>query len=200
MPKPMRRAHQLVDDDETLARWLADAAVGRLATIDEDGYPIIKPVNFAYEDGHVYFHSALEGEKLDDIRRNPMVGFEVDRLFSVTPPPERGCQTHCFYQSVVARGRARILDDTTERGLKEHALRLIVAKYAPKVVDAPLDTVDATAVVEITIEHMTGKEDFGQRWSPELKRAVARLLRERDGDAAAEEAIRRMGLAEPEQG
>jgi nitroimidazol reductase NimA-like FMN-containing flavoprotein (pyridoxamine 5'-phosphate oxidase superfamily) len=191
----MRRAFQLVENRGTLERWLAEAAVGRLATIDEHGYPIIKPVNFVYSDGKIYFHCALTGEKLDDIRRNPKVGFETDRVFAVTPPPERGCQTHCFYESIVARGHARILDNSTERPAKEEALRLLVAKYAPRVADRPLDTTDQTAVVEIAVEHMTGKEDFGQRWSAETKVAVARLLRERDG-AAADETIRRMGVIE----
>jgi uncharacterized protein len=195
MPRPMRRAFQLVEDRDTLERWLAEAAVGRLATIDEHGYPIVKPVNFVYSEGKIYFHSALSGEKLDDIRRDPRVGFEVERVFAVTPPPERGCQTHCFYESIVVRGQARILDDAMERPAKVEALKSLVAKYAPRVADRPLDTTDQTAVVEIAVEHMTGKEDFGQRWSAETKLAVARLLRERDG-AAADETIRRMGVTE----
>jgi uncharacterized protein len=189
--RSMRRDYQEVTERATLERWLDEALVGRLATVDEDGFPVIKPVNFAYADGRVYFHSATEGEKLDDIRRSVQVGFEVDRLITISEPPERGCQTHAFYQSIIIRGRARILED---RAAKEAALGLLVRKYSPAVADTPLKGVENTAVVEVIVERMTGKEDFGQRWPVERKLAVARLLYQRDGAAAAE-AIAHLGFS-----
>ncbi|MHB0875018.1 MAG: pyridoxamine 5'-phosphate oxidase family protein [Anaerolineae bacterium] len=185
MPRQMRRQFQQVDDAATLERWLQEAVVGRLATIDDDGYPLITPVNFVYADGRLYFHSATEGEKLDNLRQRPRVGFEVDRVLAVTPPPERGCQTHCLYRSAIVRGTARVLtDDDGER--KEWALCTLIRKYAPRMTDLALEGVAQTAVVEITIAHVTGKQDVGQRWSPERKLAVARELWQRDGEAAAE--------------
>lgn len=195
--RSMRRGHQQVTDPETLARCLREATVGRLATLDEHGYPVVKPVNFVFAEGSIYFHSAAAGEKLDDIRRYDRVGFEVDRVFAVVPPTERGCQTACFYQSVVIRGRARILDGEPDRPLKERALRLLVEKHAPAFVDTPLVTIDQTAVVAIEVESLTGKENFGQRWPRERKLAIARLLWERDG-ASADETIRLMGLSPDE--
>lgn len=193
MNRPMRRRYQQVEDVATLERWLMEAEVGRLATIDENGYPVVKPVNFVYRDGKVFFHSAAAGEKLDAIRRDARVGFEVDRLYAITQPLQRGCQTHCFYQCIIIRGRARLLDSVEEGPARERALRLLVAKYAPDFVDTPLVDVDQTAVVEITIEQISGKEDFGQKWSLERKLTVARVLLERDPQAA-KEVIARMGL------
>jgi nitroimidazol reductase NimA-like FMN-containing flavoprotein (pyridoxamine 5'-phosphate oxidase superfamily) len=190
----MRRKYQEVEDRAVLEGWLAEATVGRLATVDEDGYPVVKPVNFAYADGRIYFHSAREGEKLDDIRRDPRVGFEVDRLFALVPALERGCQAHCFYQSLIVRGRARILDGDANRAAHDRALRLLVDKHAPDFAGTPLQDPDQAAVVEIAVERMTGKEDFGQRWSPERKLAVARALLARDGEAAAD-VVARMGLS-----
>lgn len=195
--RQMRRRYQQVDDPATLERWLDEALVGRLATVDEDGFPVIKPVNFVYSGGKILFHSAREGEKLDDIRRDPRVGFEVERVYQITPPPERACQTHCFYESIVIRGRARIVDGPESRAEKEHALRLLARKYSGARSESPLETVDQTAVVEITIERMTGKEDFGQRWPAERKLRVAKLLYERDGGSAVP-IIARMGL-DPQQ-
>ena len=193
MPTLMRRAHQLVSDEAELSRWLAEAPVGRLATLDGSGYPVIIPLNFVYADGRIYFHSATEGAKLDDLRRHPQVGFEIDRLFAIAPPADRGCQTHAFYQSIVIRGRARVLDRAAEREARVHALQLLVEKYAPAVADRPMDTVDQTAVVEIIVDEMTGKEDFGQRMAPEAKRDLARRLLARDGDAARE-VVAKLGL------
>ena len=193
MSRPMRRGFSRVTDAAVLGEWLRAAPVGRLATVDEQGYPVVKPVNYVYADGRVYFHSAVEGEKLDDIRRDGRVGFQVERVFAVTPAPGRGCQAHCFYQCIIIRGRARILDRPEDAAEKERVLRLLIAKYAPGLEAGPLDNVDKTAVVAIAVEEMTGKEDLGQRWSPEQKLKVARLLFARDGDSALE-VIEQMGL------
>ncbi len=194
MPRAMRREYQLVTDRDVLERWLHEAVVGRLATVDEDGYPVIKPVNFVYHDGSIYFHGASAGEKLDGIARSDRVGFEIDHVIAVTPPPERGCQTHCLYRSVIVRGRARVLESPEDLAAKRRALELLIAKYSeasPVMAEA---AVRETAVVEIRVEHMTGKEDVGQRWSPERKRTVARLLRARDGDSSRE-AVEALGLS-----
>lgn len=194
MPRAMRREYQVVTDQDVLERWLHEAVVGRLATVDEDGYPVIKPVNFVYHDGSIYFHGASAGEKLDDIARCDRVGFEVDHVIAVTPPPERGCQTHCLYRSVIIRGRARVLVAAEDAATKRRALELLIAKHSDASAAMSEAAIQETAVVEIRVEHMTGKEDLGQRWSPERKRAVARLLVARDGDSARE-AVEALGLA-----
>ncbi len=191
--RAMRRQYQQVNDPTTLERWLNEAAVGRLATVDEDGFPTVKPVNFVYLDGKLYFHSAREGEKIDDIRRDARVGFEVDRLLAIVPSPERGCQTACLYESIIVRGRARVVDGPGSAALRERVLRELVAKHAPGSADGPLDDSDRAAVVEVTIDRMTGKQEVGQRWSPERRLAVARQLLASDGAAAAE-VIGKMGL------
>lgn len=193
MPRAMRRGYQEVTDHGLLEQWLQQATVGRLATVDEDGYPVIKAVNFVYQDGCIYFHGAPEGEKLDDIARCDRVGFEVDHVIAVTPPPERGCQTHCLYRSVIVRGRARVLDGPEDGAAKVRALEALIAKYADASPEMEAASVRGTAVVAIAVERMTGKEDVGRRWSPEHKRQVARLLVARDGEAARE-AIEALGL------
>ena len=47
--------------------------VGRMATINQEGVPVIKPVNFLYLDGKIYIHSSKKGEKVEDIRRESPV-------------------------------------------------------------------------------------------------------------------------------
>lgn len=196
MAERMRRAKQEVNDRATLLGWLDASAVGRLATIDAAGYPLVTPISFVQKDGVIYVHSAPVGEKLDNLRRDTRVGFEIDRQYAITPERERGCQTSAFYESIIVRGRARILDDSddADRTEKREALRLFVAKYSPKVVDAPLDDVPGTAVVRIDVESLTGKENFGRHWAAELRLQTARALRARDG-AAADETIRKMGFS-----
>ncbi len=70
---PMRRKHCEITNPAELERILAAATIGRMASIGKDGYPYITPVNFVYDQGCIYFHCALKGEKLDNIARNARV-------------------------------------------------------------------------------------------------------------------------------
>lgn len=201
MARAMRRSLQEVTDSATLESWLREAIVGRLATVDADGYPVIKPVNFVYHEGTIYFHCAREGEKLDDIHRDGRVTFEVDEVYAITPPVTRGCQVHCLYHSLIVWGLARILDDAGEREEKEKALQALIEKYAVPYEQGRTGMrekdIRDTAVVAIMPERMSGKEDLGQHWTSERKLEVARLLYRRDGEKSLP-VIARMGLSAEE--
>jgi len=71
----MRRKDSEITEKAEMIRILESTNIGRLATIDKEGYPYITPVNFIFYDGCVYFHCALEGEKLNNIGRCPKVCF-----------------------------------------------------------------------------------------------------------------------------
>lgn len=74
--RPMRRFRQQLPDDvcETI---LTKAYRGYLSVNGDGGYPYTTPVNFVYENGHVYFHSALQGHKIDALRACPKACFTV---------------------------------------------------------------------------------------------------------------------------
>lgn len=74
----MRRKQCEITDSKEIERILGATTIGRIATDGADGYPYITPVNFVYHKGNIYFDSAPEGEKLDNLSRNPNVCFEVD--------------------------------------------------------------------------------------------------------------------------
>ena len=74
----MRRKHEEISDKEEIGELLNRCRVGRLATLGQDGYPYITPLNYVYWQGSVYFHCARQGEKLDNIDMNDRVCFEVD--------------------------------------------------------------------------------------------------------------------------
>jgi hypothetical protein len=169
-----------------------------MATIGRDGYPYVTPVNFVYDQGCIYFHCALKGEKLDNIARESRVCFEVDIPMAYKDlgfDPEGGaCKLHQFYYSVIIRGEARVLPDG-ER--KAAALNALVAKHEPgrsfEPVAADMPACKACAVVEIKPRSMTGKSDLAQGKVPEERRAIARYLvqRGRPGDL---EAVAAMGF------
>ena len=141
---------------------LRSTKVGRLGLYDA-GYPYVVPVNFAFETGHIYFHSADTGTKIGLMKENPSVCFEVDQYIR-TVEASNLCGYDTAYRSVIAFGKARILEDAEE---KAKALRLIVSKYARPEEARKLETriVEAhrsshcsrTVVVDILIQQMTGK-------------------------------------------
>jgi len=194
----MRRKHCEVTDPKEMTRILASTNIGRMATMDAEGYPYITPVNFVFHAGCVYFHCAPKGEKLDNLTRDPRVCFEVDvplAYLEVGFNPERNpCRTHQLYHSLIIRGVARIVPDGE---LKTAALNALLAKhegnraFAAVTLDSPDNK--ACRVVEIMPEKMTAKSDLAQNRPPENRRFIAEKLAKRGlpGDL---EAVRAMGF------
>lgn len=194
----MRRAKYEITDMNRLIDIMNSTNIGRMASLDESGCPYITPVNFVFYEGRVYFHCAPEGEKLDNIKRDPRVCFEADVplayleiSFNDTGNP---CNTHQLFHSVVIRGKARILEDGR---LKTRALNALVAKHekneAFKPVSEDMPNYKACRVVEITPETITGKSDVAQTKTPERKFDLACSLAGRGlpGDLKA---IKAMGF------
>jgi nitroimidazol reductase NimA-like FMN-containing flavoprotein (pyridoxamine 5'-phosphate oxidase superfamily) len=155
----MRRSKKEIRDRETIDTLLKTAPVGRLGTIDSDGHPMIKPLNFVYDDGKIYFHTALGGEKIDDIRRNSRVVFELDLPIAYVKGDNIPCGARYLYRSVIIKGRAALVDDRVE---KVRALKSLMGKYQPEGGYGTFseEKLTVTGVVRIDIEEMTGKEDL----------------------------------------
>ena len=152
MFREMRRAKQRLSDAEA-REILEGGSFGVLACLGDEGYPYAVPLSYAVDGGHIYFHCAVEGAKLDAIRREERVSFCVVGM----DEPQRGEYT-THYASAIAFGRARIVEDADE---KRAALMCISCKYEPgddalsrQKIEAALDR---TAIVDIEIERLTGK-------------------------------------------
>jgi hypothetical protein len=155
----MRRERKEIRDRAILDEILDACPVGRLGTIGKDGYPRIKPLNFVYLDGRIYFHSAKEGEKIDDISRDSRVVFEVDEPIGYVKSDINPCSAKYLYRSMLIKGRAAIVHDDKER---LRALGFLMEKYQPEGGYGEFlpEKLAITAVVRINIEEMTGKEDI----------------------------------------
>lgn len=158
----MRRAKKEIKDETQIDEILANAHVGRLGTTGKDGYPMIKPLNFFHTGEHIYFHSATEGEKIEDILRDNRVCFEVDVPLRYVKAKGNPCTAFYHYRSVILKGRAEIINDDKE---KRMALKALMEKYQPGggYDDFPEEKLAITAVIRIDIEAMTGKEDITER-------------------------------------
>lgn len=158
----MRKIKKRITDMTVMTSLLNTSPVGRLGTVSRDGWPNIKPLNFAYNDWRIYFHCALEGEKMEEIRRDPRVCFEIDLPIGfVKGNQENPCRASYLYRSIIIRGRAAIVEDPAE---KQRGLDLLMAKYQPGggYGAYPEDKLGITAVVRIEIDDISGKEDLGK--------------------------------------
>lgn len=109
---------------DEIRELLSRASAGRLGMC-KSNEPYVVPVCFVYQDCKIFFHSAFEGKKMDFMRANPTVCFQVDEhsLASSSKP----CKFTMHYLSAVATGRVRFLTDSNE---KLKILKLLVGKYA----------------------------------------------------------------------
>ena len=74
-----------IKSKEKIKEFLNQEHTGHISSIDKNGYPQIIPMNFVYLDDAIYMHSHTKGEKLENIRQNQKVGFEVDRELEFLP-------------------------------------------------------------------------------------------------------------------
>ncbi len=149
----MRRNRQLLPEEESIA-ILENGTSGVLALLGDGGYPYAVPISYVYNDGKLYFHSALNGHKIDAIRRNELASFCVIAQDIVVP-----AEFTTRFRSVIAFGRIQIIDEPVE---KRRTAELLAAKYDPDNLgnlDREMEKgFDRMCMIELEIEHLTGKE------------------------------------------
>lgn len=152
MFREMRRKKQELAQEECV-KILNKGTSGVLAVSGDEDYPYAVPLSYVYHDWKIYFHCAKEGHKLDAIERNDKVSFCVIDQDRVIPE-----EYTTYFRSVIAFGKARKIEDEEE---KRKTLEILAVKYSPdqeglsKEIDGQLKRV---TMVELSIEHMTGKE------------------------------------------
>ena len=152
----MRRSDKEVTDRKEVEELLSNALVGRLGTC-LDNIPYITPVNFVYDKDKIYFHSAHEGRKIDNIKYNQQVCFEIDEIISIIPGRRMPCGSTTEYKSVIIFGDIRVVIDIDE---KTSALNKLIGKYAPEAPRLPqsTDAANRTNVLVIDVKEMTAKQ------------------------------------------
>ena len=156
----MHHPERELKNRETMTAMLERSPVGRIATVNQKGFPVIKPVNFLYLDGKIYLHSSTKGEKIEDMQRGSPVCFEVDEPIAYGVAGTSACKASYYYRSIIIKGKAAFVKD---RDKKMKILERMMEKYQPERNDGemPIEILEKTAVIEILIKEVTGKENLG---------------------------------------
>ena len=154
MFRELRRKRQALSAEECAAVLLRGTS-GVLALSGDNGYPYAVPISYVYDGKALYFHCARAGHKLDALRREPKASFCVVDQDQVVPEAFT-----TYFRSVIAFGTVREAEDPAEM---RRAMELLAAKYAPaSTAEERSRAMDrewpGLCVLEMTVEHLTGKE------------------------------------------
>ncbi len=149
----MRRNRQQLSREEC-ERILGRCTSGVLALAGDGGYPYTVPLSYVYADGAIIFHSAVQGHKVDAIKRDCRCSFCVIEQDEIRP-----AEFTTYFRSVIAFGRIHILEDAAE---KVQALRLLGRRYSPDDEPGLQHEIDKSMhhvlLLRLDIEHLSGKE------------------------------------------
>ena len=151
MFRKMRRFKQEIPQQECID-ILKEQPRGVLAVYGENSYPYAFPMDYIYMDEKLYFHCAKEGHKLDAIAADNRVSFCVmDEGF------RKDGDWALNIRSIVIFGKVKRINDADET---VKIVRQIGLKYYPAAESVEEDIRKAIArvqILELTIDHMTGK-------------------------------------------
>ena len=189
---------------EKIKEFLNEEHVGRVSSIDKNGFPQIIPMNFVFLNDAIYMHSHVKGEKLENISRNNKVGFEADRELEFLPSyfddPHNAALADTLYISVVIKGTGAFVDDKEEKTL---ALNGLMKKYQPEGRYDPMTpdmrAVDAVSIIKIIPQIMHGKYKIGQHMNPADRMDLAQKILQRN-TPSARQTLKIMGFEETRSG
>jgi nitroimidazol reductase NimA-like FMN-containing flavoprotein (pyridoxamine 5'-phosphate oxidase superfamily) len=148
----MRRTDREIRDRGVIEDILGSCTVMHLGLCC-DGLPYVVPVSYGYHEGSLCFHGAPSGMKLDFMRSNGVVCFQVDtdrELVEAREPSGYDMR----YRSVTGWGRAFLIEDEAE---KAKALDILMRRHGGPEGPYPADALGRVALVRVDIDRMTGK-------------------------------------------
>ena len=193
-----------IKSKEKIIEFLNQQETGRVCSIDKEGFPQIIPMNFVYANDAIYMHSHPRGEKLENMSKNPKVGFEADQSLEFLPSyftsPTDASQADTLYISVVIKGSASQVSDPKEKAM---ALNELMKKYQPEggyeKLTSHMGVVEEVAIIKVTPVTIRGKYKIGQHMDKKTRLAIAKKILERN-TPTAENTIKMMGIVKTKDG
>ncbi|MBM6678272.1 pyridoxamine 5'-phosphate oxidase family protein [Faecalicoccus pleomorphus] len=151
----MRRKDREIKDFDKILQIMRQCDSCVLA-LNDDGFPYMVPLNFGMdiEDGqlYLYFHCAMQGKKLDLIRKDNRATFEMDCDHNFILYDERMSCT-MGYSSVVGHG----IIEFVEEEKKYEALKILMRQYHAEDFQFNKDMIKVTTVLTMKVLDITGK-------------------------------------------
>ncbi|MDO4171879.1 MAG: pyridoxamine 5'-phosphate oxidase family protein [Prevotellaceae bacterium] len=156
----MRRKDREIKDLDGIFDIVERCNVVHLGMVD-NGKPYVVALNFGYErEGDVltlYFHSAVEGKKIDILRDNPNVYFQMDCVNEfIKGTSERPCSYCWRFDSVMGSGQVEFVEDVQEKTYALNRLLQHVGK-TNEIFSFPPESFARTCVLRIRSSDITGK-------------------------------------------
>ena len=150
----MRNREREIRSREEIEAVIQSAQVCRVGFSDNN-VPYIVPMDFGFKDNHLYFHCATKGKKLDIIRKNKVVCFEIDIDHQMVKPTGKPCGWSAKYRSVIGLGKASVVEAIQN---KSKALNVITQHYGGDWYPFNEEELERLSIIQIEIVSMTGKK------------------------------------------
>ena len=152
----MRRGDREVTDLRNIEEIIKKCKTCHIAMVD-NGLPYIVPMSFGYKFVNnrlnIYLHCAYEGRKVDILKTNPNVCFEMslegEPIHSSIP-----CNSGYYYESAIGTGNVMFVEDVSEKCM---ALTYIVKQQTDKEYVFTKQQSDSVCVFKVEVETLTGK-------------------------------------------
>lgn len=153
--QPMRLINNEIKEIEEIHRIIRKCDVLRVG-MSVNNNPYIVPLNFGFKENTFYFHGAKEGRKIDMIKINPSVCFEMDTDHCLVGESEKACDWTMTYASVMGMGIMTIIDDWDE---KREALNILMAEYGGNdTYEYDDNMLDRIGIMKLEIKEISGKK------------------------------------------
>ena len=147
-----------IEEKEQIEKVIRECKLCFVGMADENAVPYVLPMNFGYDNGVIYLHSAQTGRSISTLGKNPQICI----TFCTYPElihqhPEVACSYRMKAESVVCEGKIEFEADFVE---KEKALNIIMRQYSDKTFKYSVPAVNNVKIWKLKIEKVMAKE-FG---------------------------------------
>lgn len=118
-----------ITSKEEIENIICSVDVCNLAVVDGDK-PYVVPMNFGYENGVFFFHSAPVGKKVEALKENPYICVSVyvnEKLYFRNK--DVACSYSMIFKSVIVSGKVNFEENIQE---KKRIMNIIMKKYTDK--------------------------------------------------------------------
>ncbi len=152
----MRRKEKELRDQGSITAIIKKCKVCRLGLSLNDN-PYIVPVSFGFDGLSIYFHTAIEGKKIEYINANNNVCFEFEHKVQLVPDQKNPCKWTFFFQTVIGYGK---IHELKEKDQKINGLSHIMAHYSKRKWAFNEEIIKMIRLWKISIENMTAKQSI----------------------------------------